>query len=93
VLVPHVLDTATLAIEITRLQVELRRQLDEVEASRARIVAVKDRVLEVGEFLASAERVANGGSALDPQVVASLVSPLGGGPLARLSGRDAACSA
>ena len=87
-LVPHVLDTATLAIEITRLQVELRRQLDEVEASRARIVAVKDRVLEVGEFLASAERVANGGSALDPQVVASLVSPLGGGPLARLSERE-----
>lgn len=34
---------------------------------------LKDRVLEVGEFLAAAERVANGGSALDPQVVGSLV--------------------
>ena len=35
---------------------------------------LKDRVLAVGEFLASAERVAEGGSALDPKVVASLVS-------------------
>ena len=39
---------------------------------------LKDRVLDVGEFLATAERVANGGSALDPQVVARLVSPHGG---------------
>lgn len=35
---------------------------------------LKDRVLAVGEFLASAERVAEGGSALDPKVVARLVS-------------------
>ena len=35
---------------------------------------LKDRVLQVGEFLSAAERVANGGSALDPKVVASLVS-------------------
>src|SRR5947207_2698789 len=48
------------------------------------------RHLEVGEFLAAAQRVANGGSALDPQVVASLVSPLAGGPLARLSERERA---
>ena len=34
---------------------------------------LKDRVLEVAEFLEAAERVAKGGSALDPQVVASLV--------------------
>jgi len=38
---------------------------------------LKDRVLAVGEFLASAERVAEGGSALDPKVVASLVSAHG----------------
>jgi DNA-binding NarL/FixJ family response regulator len=36
---------------------------------------LKDRVLEVGDFLDAAERVAGGGSALDPQVVATLVSP------------------
>jgi DNA-binding NarL/FixJ family response regulator len=34
---------------------------------------LKDRVLAVGDFLAAADRVAQGGSALDPQVVASLV--------------------
>ena len=34
---------------------------------------LKDRVLDVAEFLEAAERVARGGSALDPQVVASLV--------------------
>jgi DNA-binding NarL/FixJ family response regulator len=34
---------------------------------------LKDRVLAVGEFLEAAERVAAGGSALDPKVVASLV--------------------
>lgn len=34
---------------------------------------LKDKVLDVQEFLDAAERVARGGSALDPQVVASLV--------------------
>jgi DNA-binding NarL/FixJ family response regulator len=35
---------------------------------------LKDRVLDVAGFLDAAERVAKGGSALDPKVVASLVS-------------------
>jgi DNA-binding NarL/FixJ family response regulator len=35
---------------------------------------LKDRVLEVGEFLVAAQRVADGGSALDPQVVARLLA-------------------
>ena len=34
---------------------------------------LKNRVLDVAEFLEAAERVARGGSALDPQVVASLL--------------------
>ena len=34
---------------------------------------LKDRVLDVAEFLAAATRVADGGSALDPQVVARLL--------------------
>jgi DNA-binding NarL/FixJ family response regulator len=34
---------------------------------------LKDRVLDVAEFLEASERVAKGGSALDPQVVASLL--------------------
>jgi DNA-binding NarL/FixJ family response regulator len=50
---------------------------------------LKDRVLEVGEFLAAAERVAQGGSALDPRVVASLVSTRGDhDPLAQLTDRE-----
>jgi DNA-binding NarL/FixJ family response regulator len=49
---------------------------------------LKDRVLEVGEFLATAERVAGGGSALDPAVVANLVSPVNGSPIERLSERE-----
>jgi DNA-binding NarL/FixJ family response regulator len=35
---------------------------------------LKDRVLDVDDFLATAERVSRGGSALDPEVVATLVS-------------------
>jgi DNA-binding NarL/FixJ family response regulator len=50
---------------------------------------LKDRVLDVREFLAAAERIAHGGSALDPQVVARLVSPVDGSdPLGELSERE-----
>ncbi len=38
---------------------------------------LKDRVFDVAEFLAAAERVARGGSALDPEVVGRLVAPAG----------------
>jgi len=36
---------------------------------------LKDRVLDVREFMDAAERVCRGGSALDPRVVATLVNP------------------
>jgi DNA-binding NarL/FixJ family response regulator len=36
---------------------------------------LKDRVLDVDDFLDAARRVAEGGTALDPQVVAKLVDP------------------
>jgi DNA-binding NarL/FixJ family response regulator len=50
---------------------------------------LKDRVLDVAEFLDAAERVAAGGSALDPKVVASLVAPAAGeGRLAELTERE-----
>jgi DNA-binding NarL/FixJ family response regulator len=49
---------------------------------------LKDRVLEVDEFLATAGRVAAGGSALDPSVVETLVQATAGSPLARLSERE-----
>ena len=47
---------------------------------------LKDRVFDVGEFLAAAQRVAAGGSALDPQVVAALVG--GGNGFAELTARE-----
>ena len=50
---------------------------------------LKDRVLDVSEFLDAAERVANGGSALDPKVVATLVTHRDDGdPLADLTERE-----
>jgi DNA-binding NarL/FixJ family response regulator len=49
---------------------------------------LKDRVLAVEDFLEAAGRVASGGSALDPTVVAKLVMPAAGSPLARLSERE-----
>jgi DNA-binding NarL/FixJ family response regulator len=50
---------------------------------------LKDRVLDVAEFLAAAQRVAEGGSALDPHVVASLVSGRGeDDPLGELTERE-----
>lgn len=49
---------------------------------------LKDRVLEVDDFLDTAGRIAGGGSALDPAVVARLVAPATGGPLDRLSERE-----
>jgi DNA-binding NarL/FixJ family response regulator len=50
---------------------------------------LKDRVLAVAEFLDAAQRIADGGSALDPQVVGRLLGHgEGGGALADLSDRQ-----
>ena len=50
---------------------------------------LKDRVLEVDDFLASLQRVADGGSALDPVVVQRLLAARGAmDPLAALSSRE-----
>ena len=49
---------------------------------------LKDRVLDVADFLGTAERVAHGGSALDPKVIARLVTPDQHGPVGRLSERE-----
>ncbi len=50
---------------------------------------LKDRVLAVAEFLDAAQRVARGGSALDPQVVGRLLGRAEPqGPLAELSDRE-----
>ncbi len=49
---------------------------------------LKDRVLDVEDFLETAGRVAAGGAALDPTVVSKLVMPADGSPLGRLSDRE-----
>lgn len=50
---------------------------------------LKDRVLRVADFLDAMRRVADGGSALDPAIVAALVTPTRvDDPLAALSARE-----
>ena len=50
---------------------------------------LKDRVLDVGEFLDAAERVSRGGSALDPEVVKQLLTqPQSDDPLVELTPRE-----
>ena len=56
--------------------IETRHVADLVAAGGGFGYLLKDRVLDVDDFLDAARRVAEGGSALDPQVVAPL---LGGG--------------
>jgi DNA-binding NarL/FixJ family response regulator len=49
---------------------------------------LKDRVLDVREFVDSCERVARGGSALDSKVVAALIASRDMSPVALLSDRE-----
>ncbi|WP_433249977.1 response regulator [Actinomadura nitritigenes] len=50
---------------------------------------LKDRVLRVDDFLDAVQRVAAGGSALDPEIVAALLDSAGrGDPLNALTGRE-----
>jgi DNA-binding NarL/FixJ family response regulator len=50
---------------------------------------LKDRIADVREFVDAVERVAGGGTAMDPEVVAQLVTRRGGdGPLEQLTPRE-----
>jgi DNA-binding NarL/FixJ family response regulator len=50
---------------------------------------LKDRVTDIRDFTDTLERVAGGGSALDPQIVSRLLGSRGeDGPLASLTGRE-----
>jgi DNA-binding NarL/FixJ family response regulator len=49
---------------------------------------LKDRVMDVGDFIEAVRRVADGGTALDPEVVAQLFSRKRHGPLERLTPRE-----
>jgi DNA-binding NarL/FixJ family response regulator len=49
---------------------------------------LKDRVLEIDDFLDAVRRVAKGGTAVDPEVVAQLMGRRSGNALAELSPRE-----
>lgn len=57
--------------------------------TRATGYLLKDRIADVAEFTASLRRVADGGTALDPEVVRQLIARgRNSGPLDRLSARE-----
>ena len=74
--------------------IETRHIVELVTAGGGFGYLLKDRVLDVDDFLDAARRVADGGSALDPQVVATLIgAPRPVSALDELSAaRDARCS-
>ena len=87
--------TAARTLKATRPDVGVLLLSQHVDKSVVDLVAnpgfgylLKDRVLEVDEFLDAAQRVAGGGSALDPKVVSALVAAQDRGPLAQLSTRE-----
>ena len=49
---------------------------------------LKDRVLNADQFLDAVRRVAAGGTAMDPEVIAKLITATSSGPVARLSPRE-----
>lgn len=61
-----------LGIVLLSQHVETRHSVDLVASGRFGYL-LKDRVLDLADFMASLERVARGGSALDPDVVAQLL--------------------
>ena len=63
------------AVLVLSQHVETRHALELVSAGGGFGYLLKDRVLDVDDFLDAARRVCDGGSALDPEVVATLVSP------------------
>jgi DNA-binding NarL/FixJ family response regulator len=63
------------AVLVLSQHVETRHALELVGSGGGFGYLLKDRVLDVDDFLDAARRVSEGGSALDPEVVAMLISP------------------
>jgi DNA-binding NarL/FixJ family response regulator len=77
-----------LAILLLSQHIETRHSVDLVAGGRFGYL-LKDRVLDVDDFLEALDRVAGGGSALDPEVVRSLISPAHrADPISRLTARE-----
>jgi DNA-binding NarL/FixJ family response regulator len=77
------------AVLVLSQHVEGRHAVDLVGSGGGFGYLLKDRVLDVDEFLEAAERVSRGGSALDPEVVKQLLQPSrGDDSLAALTPRE-----
>jgi len=63
------------AVLVLSQHIESRHAVDLVRSGGGFGYLLKDRVLEVDEFLEAAQRVTDGGSALDPEVVKQLLAP------------------
>jgi DNA-binding NarL/FixJ family response regulator len=81
-------DYPTLPMILLSQHVETRHSVSMV-ASGGFGYLLKDRVLRVDDFLDAVRRVADGGSALDPEVVGALLTPTRSqAPLAELTSRE-----
>jgi DNA-binding NarL/FixJ family response regulator len=77
------------AVLVLSQHVESRHAVDLVGTGGGFGYLLKDRVLDVDEFLEAAERVRAGGTALDPEVVRHLIAPrYEDDPLADLTPRE-----
>ena len=63
------------AVLVLSQHIESRHAVDLVRSGGGFGYLLKDRVLDVDEFLEAAQRVTDGGSALDPEVVQQLLAP------------------
>ena len=80
--------TPTLGIVLLSQHLETRHSVELVTGGHFGYL-LKDRVFDVDDFLDALRRVAAGGSALDPEVVATLLGPHPrNDPLARLTPRE-----
>lgn len=77
------------AVLVLSQHVEARHAVDLVGSGGGFGYLLKDRVLDVDSFLDAAQRVCDGGTALDPEVVRHLITPADGDdPLAALTPRE-----
>jgi DNA-binding NarL/FixJ family response regulator len=78
-----------IGILVLSAHVEVDHAMDLLASGRGTGYVLKGRVTDVDEFLETLERVAKGGSVVDPGVVQELfVARRRGDPLAELSGRE-----